>query len=241
MAPRLSVAPVTSEFLDFIRIIVDGDLEKLSSCLAANPALATMPSPVGAARQDTTDFFFDDIAHYLYAGDTALHMAAAAFRRPVAEILVAHGADCRARNRRGAQPLHYASDANRWDPTAQAETIAYLITAGADPNAADGAGVTPLHRAVRTRSFPAVEALLDGGARPRQPNKAGSTPLHLAVQTTGRGGSGSTHARHQQQAIIKLLLARGAKASDRDGKDRQVYRAATSDWIRALLAETTGG
>ena len=25
--------------------------------------------------------------------------------------------------RRGAEPLHYAADANRWEPTAQAETI----------------------------------------------------------------------------------------------------------------------
>src|SRR3984885_5728268 len=108
-------------------------------------------------------------------------MAAAAFRRPVAELLVAHGADCRARNRRGAEPLHYAADANRWSPAAQAETIAYLVLVGADPNAVDNSGVAPLHRAVRTRSLAAVRALLDGGANPRQPNKkSGSTPLHLA-------------------------------------------------------------
>ena len=74
----------------------------------------------GATREDASAFFFTEIAHYLYAGDTALHMAAAAFRRPVAELLVAHGADCRARNRRGAEPLHYAADANHWDPAAQA-------------------------------------------------------------------------------------------------------------------------
>ena len=100
--------------------------------LAGNPVLATTASDVGATRQGAAAFFFADIAHYLYAGDTALHMAAAAFRRPVAELLVAHGADCRAKNRRGAQPLHYAADANRWDATAQAETIRYLVSAGAD-------------------------------------------------------------------------------------------------------------
>lgn len=50
----------------------------------------------------------------------------------------------RARNRRGAEPLHYAADTNRWDPTAQAETIEYLISIGADPNALDGSGVAPL-------------------------------------------------------------------------------------------------
>jgi hypothetical protein len=109
----------------------------VSRRLAASPALATTSSDVGATRQEASTFFFTEIAHYLYAGDTALHMAAAAFRRRVAELLVAHGADCRARNRRGAEPLHYASDANRWDPTAQAETIEYLISIGADPNALD--------------------------------------------------------------------------------------------------------
>jgi Ankyrin repeats (3 copies)/Ankyrin repeats (many copies) len=197
-------------FLEFIRIVVDGDIDEVSRRLSASPALATTPSDVGATRQEASTFFFADIAHYLYVGDTALHMAAAAFRRPVAELLVAHGADCRAKNRRGAEPLHYAADANRWDPTAQAETIAYLTSVGADPNAVDRDGVAPLHRAVRTRSLAGARALLDGGANPRQPNKRGSTPLHLAVRATGRGGSGTPHAREQQAGIIKLLLERGA-------------------------------
>jgi hypothetical protein len=162
-------------------------------------------------------------------------MAAAGFRRPIAELLVSHGADCRAKNRRGAEPLHYAADANHWDPTAQAETIAYLVSVGADPNALDKSGVAPLHRAVRTRSLPAVRALLDGGANPKGPNKAGSTPLHLAVQTTGKGGSGSEHARQQQAGIIALLLERGARPTDKDGRGKQVREAATSEWIRELL------
>jgi len=199
---------VTSVFLDFVRLVVAGNLDQVSRRLAANPALATTSSDVGATRQESSTFFFAEIAHYLYAGDTALHMAAAAFRRGVAELLVAHGADCRAANRRGAQPLHYAADANRWDPDAQAGTITYLLSIGADPNARDKSGVAPLHRAVRTRSLPAVRALLDGGANPRQPNKSGSTPLHLAVHTTGRGGSGSPHAREQQAGIIELLTKR---------------------------------
>ena len=167
-------------------------------------------------------------------------MAAAAFRRPVAELLVAHGADRHARNRRGAEPLHYAADANHWDPTAQAETLEYLLSVGADPNALDRSGVAPLHRAVRTRSLPAVRALLDGGANPTAPNKAGSTPLHLAVQTTGRGGSGSEHARQQQTGIIRLLLERGASPTDKDGRGKQVRQAATSEWIRTLLIGGSG-
>jgi ankyrin repeat protein len=230
---------MSSLFLDFVRVVVAGDIDEVSARLARNPALAAASSEVGATRQDASNFFFDSIAHYFYAGDTALHMAAAAFHRPIAELLIQHGADCRAKNRRGAEPLHYAADANHRDPTAHAETIAYLLSVGADPGAVDRSGVTPLHRAVRTRSLAAVRVLLDGGANPTQPNKTGSTPLHLAVQTSGRGGSGSAHAREQQAGIVRLLLERGARATDRDGHGKTVQEAATSEWLKELLREAS--
>jgi hypothetical protein len=224
-------------FLDFVRLVVAGDIDDVSRRLVARPALATASCDVGATRQEASTFFFTDIAHYLYAGDTGLHMAAAAFRRPVAELLVAHGASHRATNRRGAEPLHYAADANRWNPTAQADVIKYLTSIGANPSALDNSGVAPLHRAVRTRSLPAVRALVDGGANPRQTNKSGSTPLHLAVQNTGRGGSGTEHARDQQAGIVKFLLECGARPTDQDAHGKTVYQAATSEWIRALLID----
>ena len=222
-------------FLEFVQLIVEGDALSVSRQLRADPSLATMASPAGATRQRAADFFFTEIRHYIYRGDTALHMAAAAFSAPMAKVLVAHGADCRARNRRGAEPLHYAADANRSEPRAQAGVIAYLISVGADPNAVDGSGVTPLHRAVRTRSLAAVRALLDGGAKVRQANGSGSTPLHLVVQTTGASGSGSAEARREQEGIIKLLMERGGKLSDRDGRGKKVVEAAGSGWVRELL------
>ena len=231
----------TSSFLEFVRLVVAGDVDKVFRRLRSDSALATMASPSGATRQDATDYFFTEISHYIYEGDTALHMAAAAFSRPISEILVSHGADCRARNRRGAEPLHYASDGNRPEPEVQAEVIEYLISIGADPNALDMSGVTPLHRAVRRLSLAAVRALLDGGAKPQQPNKSGSTPLHLAVQSTGASGSGSDEARRQQAEIIKLLLVRGARPADKDSKGKTVEQAATSEWIRKLLNETNEG
>ena len=228
---------MTTPFLAFIRAVIDGEVADVSRRLSDAPALATMTSDEGASREQASTFFFSEISHYLYAGDTALHMAAAAFRREVAKLLIASGADCRARNRQGAEPLHYAADANHWDPVAQAETIAYLLTAGADPNAVDGSGVAPLHRAVRTRSLAAVRALLDGGAKVGQRNKGGSTPLHLAVQTTGRGGSGAPEARDQQEAIVRLLLERGAQPTDRDGHGKTVDQAASTERVRAVLRE----
>src|SRR5689334_3492284 len=71
---------LTSAVLDFIRKIVDGDVDGVSRRLARDPTLATQASGVGATRQQSSAFFFPDIGHYLYAGDTALHMAAAAFQ-----------------------------------------------------------------------------------------------------------------------------------------------------------------
>ena len=83
----------------------------------------------------------------------------------------------------------------------------------------------------------AVRALLDGGAALRQPNKSGSTPLHLAVQNTGASGSGSEEAHRHQEQIIRLLLERGARPTDQDSHGKSVEQAATSEWVRALLAE----
>ncbi len=138
-----------------------------------------------------------------------MHLAAAAHDLSVVRLLVSKGALVGARNRRGAGPLHYAADgvpgSPVWNPEAQAAVVAFLIRAGADPNAIDKSGVAPLHRAVRTRCSAAVRALLANGADRQRKNKSGSTPLQLAVQTTGRGGSGTASAREQQQQIIALL------------------------------------
>jgi ankyrin repeat protein len=153
-------------------------------------------------------------------------MAAAAYQADIARELVALGANPRARNRLGSEPLHYAAvggpGSKHWNPEAQAATIAFLIRAGADPNAANKSGASPLHQAVRTRCAAAVRALLANGADPRRTNVSGSTPLHLAVQNTGRGGSGSAAAREQQAEIIRMLIAAGARPTDRDRHGKTV-------------------
>jgi ankyrin repeat protein len=220
--------------MELVRAIVSGDARKTELLLAASPDLAHERAAAGATRQSAEPFFFEEIRHYLYAGDTAMHMAAAGFRSEICRNL-ARGADCAAQNRRGAQPLHYAVDSNVWNPAAQVATIDCLIGAGADPNATDKSGVPPLHRAVRTRSAAAVAALLAGGALVRSKNKSGSTPLHLAVQNTGRGGSGTPHAIAQQRQIIGLLLRSGAMPGDQDAQGRAVLDVKMPEWMRELL------
>jgi hypothetical protein len=198
-------------FSVFVRAVLDGEVDEVSRLLKTNPEFATEPVEAGATRSDAAAFFYEDIAHYCYRGDTALHMAAAAFQRSTARLLVRKGAALDAKNRRGAEPLHYAADANWWNPTAQSETITYLLSVGANANAKDANGATPLHRAVRTRSAMAVRALLAGGADVHVKNKNGSSPLDLAVRNTGRGGTGSARARAQQTDIIAMLVGAGAR------------------------------
>ncbi len=222
-----------------LRAIVSGDEQKSSRLLDASPNLALQVAEVGATRQASTVYYFDEIAHYMYAGDTALHIAAAAYQRAIAKSLLARGADIRARNRRGAEPLHYSVDGNpgsaTWNPAAQEATVECLLEAGADPNSSDKSGVAPLHRAVRTRCAAAVRALLAGGANARRKNGSGSTPLHLAVRNTGRGGTGSLVSQEQQREIILLLLQHGARPTDRDTSGRSVRECAAGEWVLEVL------
>lgn len=189
--------------------IAKRDPSSALSLIALSPSLAHERATEGATRGEATPWFLEEIEHYIYTGDTALHVAAAAYGETIARALIGQGADTRAANRRGAEPLHYAADgnptSNRWNPPAQSAMVSLLVESGADPNARNKDGVAPLHRAVRTRSTGAVRALLAAGADPRSPNARGSTPLELATRDTGRGGSGTNEARLEQQRIIALL------------------------------------
>lgn len=216
------------------------DHQRASQLLAESPQLARATLTGGANRSNASAFFLRQVSHYLYAGDTALHVASAAYQRDFAVELVRRHASVRAKNRRGAEPLHYAADGAPggplWDPDAQYAIIEYLVGAGADPDSADKSGVSPLHRAVRTRSTAAVQALIRNGADVVRRNGTGSTPLHLAVQYTGRGGSGSAMARREQGKIIRFLLDNGASLTDTDRAGKTVKECVRSESVRALIS-----
>ena len=192
-----------------VQAIAHGERDRVSRMLAEAPDLALARLAVGATRQAAEEYFIDAITHYVYRGDSALHIAAAACEPDIARDLVKVGADVAAVNRRGAQPLHYAVDgipvSAGWNPIARRQTVLCLVELGADPDAADKNGATPLHRAVRNRFAAAVKALLDAGADPHAANGRGSTAFELARWTTGRRGSGSAEAKAQQAEIIQLL------------------------------------
>lgn len=158
--------------------------------------------------------------HWLYVGDTPLHLAAAALRLETVKLLLHARADPNAENRRGATPLLYACDPrptsrNTWKPSIQAAVIDALVAHGADVNHADRGGATALHRAVRARSAAAVRRLLALGAKTdARLRTRGSSPLHLAATATGAGGT--TGALEAQLEIIAAFREHGADFAGTD-------------------------
>ncbi len=192
-----------------------------------------------APRRD--DFFLAPIGHHVYAGDTALHLAAASHRPAIVQRLLAHGANALARNRRGAEPLHYAADGApghaRWDPEGQSRVIEQLIAAGAAPDVRDRkrrdadasrrAHALPRRRyercwpRVRMHAFPTARVRRRCIWRCRTPGEGGAGPPKRARSSARSSGSSSNMA----PAPI-----------DRDGAGRTVRERARSPWIRELLA-----
>ncbi|MGX7953393.1 ankyrin repeat domain-containing protein [Tsuneonella sp. HG249] len=90
----------------------------------------------------------------------------------------------------------------------------FLLDRGANPNAADRNGATPLTIAASLGFVEGVERLVKAGARLDVPNSSGETPLISAV-----------HRR--DTAIIRLLLKAGANADRTDNSGRSARDYAT--------------
>ena len=218
-----------------LNAIVDDDRKTAAALLKADASLATRT--VRAAK-----LYRSKIFHWLYVGDTALHLAAAGHRVEIVQLLLSAGANPNAAtNHRRSSPLHYAADGfitgPDWDAKRQVATLRCLLDHGADLHAQDKNGATPLHRAVRTRCAAAVKYLLQAGADPTLQNKPGSTPFHLAVQNTGRGGSGAAEAISAQREIIEEFLSMGVSPELKNGKGESVRDSTRSKWVRELMSK----
>ena len=91
---------VRSPFLDFIRLVVDDEVDNVSRRLRTNPALATTAASAGATRQEAASCFFKQIS------------SLAQFeRRLIQERTKAGLAAARARGRTGGRPPLTPKDA----------------------------------------------------------------------------------------------------------------------------------
>src|SRR5262245_43730048 len=118
-----------STLMSLVRAIVTNDAAATWRLLAMTPTLANAHFAPGATRQAPNAYYLHERERGRCACDTARHIAAAAYQTQRTRKRVAIGADVRASNRRGAQPLRYAVDgvpgSGRWNPRAQAATISY--------------------------------------------------------------------------------------------------------------------
>jgi ankyrin repeat protein len=154
-------------------------------------------------------------------GLTALSAAAAGGYRETAQALLAHGANVDFRNGWNmllSTPLVQAAGNGHVD------VVKLLLDKGADVNATDNSGRTPL---LAGASYPAiVEALLSKGADLNGRDQNGATPLHRA------SWAGSL-------ASVEALITKGSavNARDKSGLTPLLFSAglATSDVIKALL------
>jgi uncharacterized protein len=144
--------------LDVFEAAAIGDVDGLRSVLDEDPSLANAWS--------------DD-------GFTPLHFAAFFGHPESARLLIDRGAELEARstNREFAldsSPLHSAVAAR------QRETIEVLLDAGADVNAVQHQGYTPLLEAAQSGESELVELLLERGADPDARLEDGRTATDLA-------------------------------------------------------------
>jgi truncated hemoglobin YjbI len=154
---------------------------------------------------------------------------------------------------RGATLLHEAA------MFGEAEPASALLGRGADPDARETAGHTPLYRAATGE---VARLLIDAGATPDVPSgPTAGTPLHQAARIgrvsvaavlldrganlEARDKKGETPLRRavncRQVEMVRLLIARGADPAARDRRGSTPLSAARSDEIRGVLRSARNG
>ena len=155
-------------------------------------------------------------------GATALHWVAHRDDLDSAVLLLGAGADVKASNDLGVQPLWLACI------NGSAPMVRVLLRADADPNAAPASGETPLMHAARSGSVGAVKHLLLHGA-----DVNAKTPME--EQTALMWALAEKHAE-----VSRILIEHGAEVSARSrfGFTPLLFaaRAGDLDGARALLA-----
>lgn len=129
----------------------------------------------------------------------------------------------------GQRPLHYVVILQMPDDVRR-EMLRALLSRGADANAGDAKGLTPLHFAAERAGRETIDTLLAGGADINRPALDGATPLHRATAAALRMGWVDT---------LQHLIDRGANSLLRDGNGKtplDCARTGMSNYYMTVIA-----
>jgi ankyrin len=159
----------------------------------------------------------------LTTGATPLLRAAKGLDAPAVRVLLEHGADLTLANSRGMTPVMAAAGLGSVDADTRGfylsedverraiHSLELLVKAGADLNAADSRGLTPLHEAARWGWNDVVRYLVERGANLNATDTRGRTPIDSAMGRAGGNSRGGQRVDiHEDTAeLLKQLGARG--------------------------------
>lgn len=202
-------------------------------------------------------------------GSTPLHWAAARGRVKVVELFMAKGVDVNVRSKTGNTPqdaainhkevaallrkhggelgsIHTAARAG------DTQAIKDFLAAGADVNAKNGNGFTPLDLATRGKSTKAVTLLRKYGGNSGAEDSIlvaaileniEAVKRHLAagadveLRCKGCGGTALSHVASKQ--VLELLIANGADANAKNNNgESPLHHAATKEVAELLIANS---
>lgn len=146
---------------------------------------------------------------------TPLHWAALKDRARTVEILAPRYAEADVRDNRLRTPLFEACRG-----CARPEIVRLLLNSGANPNAKDDEGATPLQHLAFHGELEALRMLVESGADVNARGFRGATALHWAVD--GR-----------RFEIVRFLLDHGAAVSARDDDNRTPLQWCISEFKEA--------
>jgi hypothetical protein len=192
-----------------VRAMVDNGLDVNAKDATGMPHLAAAIAGTGVSdgADDRLPLLFiergADVAATDANGETALSWAAACSRGVVVKALLDRGADVKVTRRLdGMTPLHRAMEGME---VGSGGIAVMLIARGADVNARERSGCTPLHIAAYRGYAEAVKVLLAHGADPTLKCADGQTPLAYARERRGTGGD------EGRERVAKLLEGQGVR------------------------------